>query len=272
LSIAAALEHASEHPLARALRSAGVAAGVASQVRSHPGEGVEGSVEGHAWRVGRIDFVAAGRAQDLAAGLAALPPSCTIVALGDDHGVAALLGFADVLREEAPATVRELTRAGVASSLLSGDRVATVQSLGAQAGISDVRGALRPEDKRAAIVALQRRGAIVAMVGDGVNDAPALAAADVGISLGAATPLAQTSADLVMLDGRLDAIPAALAIARRTRRVIRENLAWALVYNAAALPAAACGFVTPLMASAGMAVSSLVVVANALRAGRATAP
>ena len=271
LSIAAALEHASEHPLARALRSAAPVRGVAAQPRNRPGEGVEGVVEGHAWRLGRIDFVAASSTDGLAAGLAAMPPSCTVVALGDDAGVAALLGFADVLREEAPATVRTLTHHGVATSMLSGDRAGTVQWVGAQAGITDVHGALRPEDKRAAIAGLQQRGAIVAMVGDGVNDAPALAAADVGISLGSATPLAQTSADLVMLDGRLDGIPAALAIARRTRHVIRENLGWALVYNVAALPAAACGFVTPLMASAGMAVSSIIVVANALRAGRGTA-
>jgi Cu2+-exporting ATPase len=197
-----------------------------------------------------------------------MPPGCTLVALGNERGVAAFFAFSDVVRAEAASTVRALSRAGVRASMLSGDRSDTARALADEAEIEDARGDLRPDAKRRAIAAWQAEGECVAMVGDGINDAPALAIADVGISLGSATPLAQCTADLVVLSGSLADIPAALATARRTRRIVRQNLGWALVYNVVALPAAACGLVTPLAASAGMALSSLVVVANALRAGR----
>jgi len=125
-----------------------------------------------------------------------------------------------------------------------------------------------PEDKRAAVARLQAEGAVVAMVGDGINDAPSLAQAQVSLSLGSATPLAQWTADVVVLSDELSRIGEAIAHARRTFRVVRQNLAWAFLYNAIAIPAAALGYVTPLVAALGMSMSSLVVVANALRVAR----
>ena len=152
--------------------------------------------------------------------------------------------------------------------LLSGDRAATVAATAATLGIADARGDLLPDDKRAAVAALQADGAIVAMAGDGINDAPALAQAQVSLSLKSATPLAQWTADVVVLSDDLPRIADAIAHARRTFRVIRQNLAWAFLYNAIAIPAAAFGLVTPLLAAVGMSASSLAVVANALRLAR----
>jgi Cu2+-exporting ATPase len=135
-------------------------------------------------------------------------------------------------------------------------------------GIADARGDMLPDDKRAAVATLQSDGAIVAMVGDGINDAPALAQAQVSLSLKSATPLAQWTADVVVLSDELPRIADAIGHARRTFRVIRQNLAWAFLYNAIAIPADAFGFVTPLVAAVGMSASSLAVVANALRLAR----
>ena len=268
LGIAAALEHGSEHPLARAVVQAARVHAMAHDVRNVPGDGVEGTVEGASWRLGRPGFVARGDVDAIDAHVRAMPRACTVVALGDETGVVALLGFADTLRPDAGRAVEQLVDAGIASSMLSGDRAETARAIAGRAGIDEVSAELRPDAKRGAIAALHGRAGCVAMVGDGVNDAPALAAADVGIALGSATPLAQSTADLVLLRSRLTDVPAAIAIARGTRRIVRQNLTWALLYNAAALPAAALGLVTPLVASVGMAVSSLVVVANAVRAGR----
>ena len=152
--------------------------------------------------------------------------------------------------------------------MLSGDRRASVDAVARTVGIRDARASLRPEDKAAAIVALQSSGAVVAMVGDGVNDTPALAQAQVSLSLGSAAPLAQWTADVVILSDRIELVAATLRDARRVFAVIRENLGWAIAYNAIAIPAAAFGLVSPLVAAAGMATSSLVVVANALRLAR----
>jgi Cu2+-exporting ATPase len=263
LTIAAALEQGSEHPIARAIVEAADEVKPASGVTMSPGRGVEGDIDGARWRIGRPDFVGVHDAD-----LAAIPSGCTVVALGDAQGPVALLGFADAPRDDALAAVRSLGAQGIGTHVLSGDRQATVDATARALAIDIARGELAPHAKRDAIDALRAEGRIVGMVGDGVNDAPALAAAHVAISLGSATPLAQCTADVVVLGERLRDIPAAVALARRARRIVRENLAWALAYNAAAIPAAAAGLVTPLVASIGMSLSSLVVIANALRAGR----
>jgi Cu2+-exporting ATPase len=169
------------------------------------------------------------------------------------------------LRPGAYEAIAELRRLGVSAVMLSGDRSASVDTVADAVGIRDARASLRPEDKAAAIVALQKSGAVVAMVGDGINDAPALAQAQVSVSLGSAAPLAQWTADVVILSDRIELVAATLRDARRVFAVIRENLGWAIAYNAIAIPAAAFGLVSPLVAAVGMASSSLVVVANALR-------
>ncbi len=270
LALAAALEAQSEHALARAFRAAATGRGLpgASPLAIAPGEGVAGTALGREWRLGRPQYVAALSGAALPAEAAKVDSEATLVGLGDRQGFAALFALGDRLRPGAAELVRRLRVAGILPVLLSGDRAATVAAVAARIGIDDARGDALPEDKRAAVVALQQQGAVVAMVGDGINDAPSLAQAQVSVSLGSATPLAQWTADVVVLSDDLTLVAAAIRHARRTLAVVRQNLFWAFVYNAVAIPAAALGYVTPLLAAAGMSVSSLVVVVNALRVAR----
>jgi P-type Cu2+ transporter len=273
LGIAVALEAASEHPVARAICAAapeGAPAPVATGVLAVPGSGVEGTIDGTRWRIGRPAFVAALSRTPIDDRDPPAWAGATIVALGNADGIVATLACADAPRGDAAAFVARLRAQGLVAILLSGDRAATVTAIGAALGLADARGDLSPHDKRAAIAALQDDGAIVAMMGDGINDAPALAQAHVSISLASAAPLAQWSADVVVLAPRLTVVADALAQAKRTLAVIRRNLRWALAYNAIAIPAAAFGFVTPLLAAVGMSLSSLVVVAGALVLSRWT--
>jgi Cu2+-exporting ATPase len=265
LSIAIALEQRSEHPIAQALRAAAVHCDSATAIEIVAGQGVEGIVGGVRWRIGRPSFVA--DLDNRSASIATPDPDAlhTRVALGSAEGIAALFVCADAPRIDAIALVAQLRALRITPVLLSGDRSDVAHALGRALGIDDVRGDLTPEAKCGAIAALQSKGAIVAMVGDGINDAPALAQAHVSISLGSATPLAQWTADVVILRDALVPIASAFVQGRRTLAVIRENLAWATLYNAVAIPAAAFGFVTPLVAAIGMSASSLAVIANALR-------
>ena len=173
--------------------------------------------------------------------------------------------FSDPLREQAGETLDHLRRLGLEIELLSGDEEQAVQQIAGQLNISRAQARCRPEDKLARIRALQEQGAIVAMVGDGVNDAPVLAAAQVSIAMGGGTQLAHASADMVLLSERLPHLVDAVRTSRRTLSIIRENLGWALVYNVVAVPLAASGQIAPWMAAIGMSASSLVVVLNALR-------
>jgi Cu2+-exporting ATPase len=268
LAVAAAMEARSEHPLARALVAAASREPLprVDDVRQVAGAGVVGRIDLAEVRVGHPEFVAA------LAG--AMPPTLvefarhrtdTLVGVGDARGWHALFALSDTLRPGAAAMIADLKALAVTPVLLSGDRHANVETVARELGIVDARAQMRPEDKADAIAALQRGGAVVAMVGDGINDAPALALAQVSVSLGSAVALAQWTADAVILSDRIDLVAAMLREARRTFRVIRQNLAWALVYNAVAVPAAAFGHVTPVMAAIGMSASSLIVVGNALR-------
>ena len=262
LALAAALEARSEHPFARAF--CGAVADCPSLPRvDHlavvPGSGVEGMVAGSRTRLGRPEFVAALSGKPLPADASRVGAAATLVALGDDAGFIALFALGDAPRPGAAELVLRLTRIGIVPMLLSGDRAATVAVVAKELGIADARGDARPEDKRETIMGLQARGAVVAMVGDGINDAPSLAQAQVSLSLGSATPLAQWTADVIVLSDELPRIADAIVHARRTFRVVRENLAWAFIYNLVAIPAAAFGHVTPLVAALGMSVSSLFV-------------
>jgi len=273
LATAASLEARSEHPIGAALRRAApgeVPPATALEVVA--GQGVEGIVHGRRMRLGRPAFVAeiAGTLPPAAqAFVDAAASTAAMAVLGSEQGTQAVFALGDTLRPGARELVRALRHDGLVPVLLSGDRASSVAAIASQLGIGDARGDLAPADKRAAVVDLQSRGAMVAMAGDGINDAPGLAQAQVSVSLGSATPLAQWTADVVILSDDLPRLHEAIRHARRTLAVVRQNLGWAAAYNAVAIPAAALGFVTPLVAAIGMSLSSLVVVLNALRLARA---
>lgn len=296
VALAAALERGGEHPIARALlAAAGGDARPVEALRNVPGQGLEARVDTRLVRLGRRDFVAAlGEGAMSATPPPVATPTSTLKAtltspltsahadgdpsahadgaagateiwLGDADGLLARLRLSDVARAQAPGLLRTLGRLGVHVHLLSGDHPGTVRWWAQRFGIADAAGGRTPEDKRADVDRLQRAGAIVLAVGDGINDAPVLAQAHVSIAIGSGAPLAQAGADAVLMHDGIGRIATALAVARRTRRVMRQNLAWAFAYNVVAIPLAATGHVTAWMAGIGMSVSSLLVVANAWR-------
>jgi len=268
LAIAAALERRSEHPVARAFAAIDPAPDV-SDVTTEPGCGVEGRAGGVLYRIGRTDYV-----QDIAeigpAGRVVPDDDArTTLILGDTSGPLAAFFLADRLREDAPAALQALRALGLETSIASGDRAAVVARVARRLDGIDARAGASAQDKLALVRALQARGRVVAMVGDGVNDAPVLAGADVSVAIGSGTDLAKVSADLVMPGAGLAPLAHGIEIARRTLRIVRENLAWAVLYNTVAVPLAASGRLAPWMAALGMSCSSLLVVANALRLLRA---
>ncbi|WP_263139593.1 heavy metal translocating P-type ATPase [Pseudomonas sp. RIT-PI-AD] len=265
LGLAAALENRSEHPIARAF---GKAPAAAERVDSVPGLGLEGWVEGRLLRIGQPAFVAA-----LAGSPAPAIPGRNgqWLLLGDAQGPLAWLVLDDRLREDAARLIQACQAKGWEILLLSGDSSPMVAEIATRLGIADARGGLAPDAKLAVLRDLHAKGRRVLMLGDGVNDVPVLAGADISVAMGSATDLAKTSADAVLLSNRLDSLVQAFDMARRTRRVIIENLAWASLYNGLVLPFAACGWVTPVWAALGMSLSSLLVVLNALRLNRAPA-
>ncbi|AYC32651.1 heavy metal translocating P-type ATPase [Pseudomonas cavernae] len=262
LALAAALESRSEHPIARAF---GQAPQAADEVSNTPGLGLEGVVDGRRLRIGQPAFVAALSGRP-APSMPDEPGQWLL--LGDSHGPLAWLVLDDRLRADAPALLAACRTRGWNTLLLSGDSSPMVASVAAELGIADARGGLRPDDKLAILQQLHQQGRKVLMLGDGVNDVPVLAAADISVAMGSATDLAKTSADAVLLSNRLEALTAAFGLARRTRRIIIENLLWAGLYNGLMLPFAALGWITPAWAAIGMSVSSLTVVLNALRLTR----
>jgi len=274
LALAAALERGSEHPIARALAVGGADAGTNSAIevagsRATTGAGVEGEIDGRVWRLGRPEFV--GATHDAAVPTAIqekVGAGDTVIALGNGEGWLAFFRLSDAIRPEASAMVAKLSAAGIRLSIFSGDAPAAAGRVGAALGIADARGGLSPEDKHAALKALQEAGETVAMVGDGVNDAPVLAQAQVSIAMGGGADLARANADVVLLGNDLQALPRGLDLARQTVRIVKQNLVWAFVYNFLAIPLAMAGWVTPWMAGIGMSASSLLVVLNALRLQR----
>ncbi len=266
LAIAAALEQGSEHPVAKALRRASTGSLTAAEVRSTPGEGIEGTVEGRRYRIGTPEYVCAMGSGPVPK--EALEQGATQVVLGDEQGPVAVFVLADRLRVGAVDTVRALRKLGLQVALLSGDAPRAVADIARTLGIEEAHARLKPQDKLDYISRLQSGGAVVAMVGDGVNDAPVLARAQVSLAMGSGTQLAQATADMVLLSEHLPHLAQAAAEARRTMGIIHENFAWAVLYNVIAVPAAAAGLVAPWMAAIGMSTSSLLVVLNALRLTR----
>jgi P-type Cu2+ transporter len=263
VALAAGLESSSEHPIAKAIRASCSAASVIHDPMNHPGQGVEGQFEGQPVRLGRPAFV-----QELCGTLPEAPPlqgAETLLALGQRGRFLGWLAVSDELREDAVETIEALRRRGLTLHILSGDSVKATRAVAQRLGIDKMRAEALPADKLSYIRQLQAEGRVVAMVGDGVNDAPVLAAAQVSIAMGEGTDVAQAAADMVILGGHLNALVEGVSTARKTRAVIRQNLAWALIYNLIAIPLAALGHVTPWMAGIGMSASSLLVVLNALR-------
>ena len=262
LELAAALESHSEHPIARAFGRTVIAA---SNVSSMPGLGLEGSVNQRQLRIGRPDYVSA---------LGNYPTPAMPseqgqwLLLGDTQQALAWFALDDQLRTDAPALLKACHARGWKVLLLSGDSSPMVQQIAQQLDIEDARGGLTPDDKLAVLNTLHAEGRHVLMLGDGVNDVPVLAAADISIAMGSATDLAKTSADAILLSNRLSSLVSALGVAKHTRKIIIENLAWATLYNGLIIPFAALGWVTPGWAALGMSVSSLLVVLNALRLTR----
>ncbi|HQD56277.1 MAG TPA: heavy metal translocating P-type ATPase [Candidatus Competibacteraceae bacterium] len=268
LALAAALERGSEHPIGRALTAAaGAATEAATDLRNTPGSGVEGWIGGRRYRVGRPEFVLA--ASDRAVvSRTDLGVSSTWVALGDDSGPLAWFELTDTLRPGAAAAVSALKARGLVVELLSGDRPEAVAHVAEELAIARAEGGLSPQDKLDRLRTLQDQGAIVAMVGDGVNDAPVLAAAQISLAMGSGTQLAHATADMILLSERLDHLVSGVDMARRALVIMRENFAWAIGYNLVALPLAAGGWLAPWMSALGMSFSSLLVVVNALRLRR----
>jgi Cu2+-exporting ATPase len=196
----------------------------------------------------------------------------SLVALGDEGGWLALFHLRDSLRDDAAALVASLRERGIGVSLYSGDRGPTVAHWAARLGIDDWRGDMSPASKREAIVRLQREGATVVMVGDGANDSPALAQADASMALATGAAIAHSGADVVLVGRTLAPVREALDAARRSARVVRQNLAWAASYNAVCIPLAMAGWLNPWLAGLGMSLSSLLVVGNALRLARNRKP
>jgi Cu2+-exporting ATPase len=265
LAMAAALARHSLHPASRAIAAAGGAGRwSAAHVTEVPGQGVQGTVTAsgggaaHELRLGSAAFCGA-PASDAAGPQAHL---------ADRHGWLASFDLDEALREDAAGLVDALRELDLGVQLLSGDRPQAVERVARRAGIGRAFGGCSPEDKLEHVRAAQQRGERVAMVGDGVNDGPVLARADVSIAMGQAVPLAQAKSDFVVLGGQLAAVPSLMRHARRTRRIVRQNLAWAAAYNAVSVPLAVLGAMPPWLAGLGMAASSLLVVANSARLAR----
>jgi len=261
---AAALQHASRHPVARVFDNVAAAGGF-DALDYHVGAGVSGRQGGCQWRMGSAAFC-----HELAPTLPSAPSqSLYWVALVRGAQPLAWFGFTDPVRNDAAPLLAELQAGGLDTSIFSGDTPARVAELGAQLGIHEALGGLSPQQKLLQLEALQARGKVVAAVGDGLNDGPLLARADASFAVAEATDLARAQADFVIERGDLGAVGLAWRTARRCRRVVLQNMAWALAYNVCAIPLAALGHVPPWAAAIGMSASSLLVVLNSLRLTRA---
>jgi Cu+-exporting ATPase len=282
LAVAGALEDASEHPIARAIaaaareRAAQAAAGgglpPVESFANREGLGVEGVVDGRGVQIGRPSLMAewslaVPEALD-AARRTAEGQGRTAVLVAWDGAVRGLLVVADTVKPTSAEAVRRLHDLGLRTVLLTGDNETTARAVAAEVGIEEVIAEVLPAEKADVIRRLQHDGRTVAMAGDGVNDAPALAQADLGLAIGTGTDVAIEASDLTLVSGDLRAAADAIRLSRATLRTIKQNLAWAFGYNVAAIPLAAIGLLNPVIASAAMAFSSVSVVANALRLRR----
>lgn len=273
LRLAGALEDASEHPIAQA-----IAKGATQEIGALPapedftnvvGKGVQGIVDGHAVLVGRESLLAEW-SQHLSKDLAATKAQAegegkTVVAVGWDGAARGILIVADTIKETSAEAIAQFKAIGLTPILLTGDNEAVARHIAAQVGIDEVIAEVLPQDKVEVVTRLQREGKIVAMIGDGVNDAPALAQADLGMAMGSGADVAIEASDITLVRGDLRSAVDAIRLSRKTLSTIKTNLFWAFAYNAAAIPVAALGMLNPMLAGGAMALSSVFVVGNSLR-------
>jgi len=271
LALAASAEQGSEHPLGEAILARGKAEGVqllpASDFTAVPGHGLEARVGGRMVRLGNLKLMARhGLSLDghMSAAERLEGEGKTVMFLADERRVLGAVAVADTLKESSPAAVRALEEMGIEVWMLTGDNRRTAEAIAAQVGITRVMAEVLPEEKAAKVQELKRGGKVTGMVGDGINDAPALAAADVGFAIGTGTDVAMEASDVTLMRGDLMGVADAIRLSRATLRKIRQNLFWAFVYNVLGIPLAALGFLSPVIAGAAMALSSVSVVSNAL--------
>lgn len=275
IRLAGALENASEHPIAQAVARAAAGAGELPGVEGFAnleGRGVQGVVDGHAVLVGRESLLADWSLhlgpRTAAAKAAAEADGRTVVAVGWDGEARGILVVADTVKPTSADAVAQLKGLGLTPILLTGDNEAVARRIAAEVGIDEVIAEVLPQDKVDVVARLQAEGRVVAMVGDGVNDAPALATADLGMAMGTGTDVAIEASDITLVRGDLRAAADAIRLSRRTLGTIKTNLFWAFAYNVAAIPVAALGLLSPMLAGAAMAFSSVFVVGNSLRLRR----
>ncbi|MCX8145417.1 MAG: heavy metal translocating P-type ATPase [Azovibrio sp.] len=270
LALAAALEQGSEHPLARAILAEPEAAGIppAAAFQAYPGYGVAGEVGGRALRLGAPAWVLGEAAESNPDVTRLQEEGKTVVILAEatePPRVLGLIAIADPLRPTTPAALGRLLAQGVRPVMLTGDNPRTAKAIAHQAGIAEFQAGILPEAKAKAVAHLKQQGGIVGMVGDGINDAPALAAADVSFAMGAGSDAAIKTADVTLMRNDLEALVDAIELSRATLSKIRQNLFFAFIYNVLGIPLAALGFLNPVVAGAAMALSSVSVVSNSLR-------
>ncbi|QQR54544.1 cadmium-translocating P-type ATPase [Candidatus Peregrinibacteria bacterium] len=271
LALALAIETQSEHPLAESIvnfvhAQKDIPLLQMSKVKAITGKGIEGTHDGKVYILGSMKYL---KERGLYNGaLKGLPKGHTILGLADEKNLLAYFAVQDPLKENSKEAIERLKERGVRTIMLTGDSEDVAHSIAKQVGIDEVHAEVSPEEKVAQVKALQEHGKIVAMVGDGINDSPALAQADIGIAMGTGTDIAMESGDIVLVKGDLMKAVEAMELSQATLRNIKQNLFWAFLYNAIGIPVAALGFLNPAISAAAMAFSSISVVLNALRLKR----
>jgi P-type Cu+ transporter len=274
--VAAELARHSKHPISQAVAAVSSDGVTVTDWKEIRGAGVHGTVDGQATKLGSLPWLEQ-NGIDLAPGRGFIDKwtgeGASVIGLATGNSLAALFAVKDTLKEGAADVVRRIRSQRLRVCLVTGDNRATAESIAKQVGIAveNVFAQVRPEEKSEFVKKLQQQGEHVAFVGDGINDAPALEQADLGIAVSRASDVAREAADIILLRSEIEAVPESLGLARATLRTIKQNLFWAFFYNAIGIPLAALGFMSPILCAAAMGFSDLVVIGNALRLRRWTA-